>query len=101
MGGASRPKPACPHALRASVPGYPRHMCGICGWVDWRGAAEVAVVRRMAGRLAERGPDGEGVWRDPSGIAVLGHRRLKVLDLSDRAEQPMQDPGGDVLVYNG
>jgi asparagine synthase (glutamine-hydrolysing) len=76
-------------------------MCGICGWVDWNGAADEAVVRRMADRISARGPDGEGMWRDPSGIAVLGHRRLKVLDLSDRAEQPMQDPGGDVLVYNG
>ena len=76
-------------------------MCGICGWVDWNGAADEAVVRRMSDRLADRGPDGEGMWRDPSGIAVLGHRRLRVLDLSDRADQPMQDPGGDVLVYNG
>jgi asparagine synthase (glutamine-hydrolysing) len=76
-------------------------MCGICGWVDWNGAANEAVVRRMADRLTQRGPDGEGLWRDPTGVAVLGHRRLKVLDLSDRAEQPMEDPTGEVLVYNG
>jgi asparagine synthase (glutamine-hydrolysing) len=76
-------------------------MCGICGWVDWDGATDVPVVRRMAERLRHRGPDGEGVWSDPSGLAVLGHRRLKVLDPSDRADQPMVDPTGTVLVYNG
>jgi len=76
-------------------------MCGICGWIDWTGAASEAAVRRMSDRLARRGPDGEGLWRDPTGVAVLGHRRLRVLDLSDRAEQPMKDPGGEVLVYNG
>ncbi len=76
-------------------------MCGICGWVDWDGRADEPVVRRMAERLRHRGPDGEGFWRDPAGVAVLGHRRLAVLDLSQLAEQPMVDPTGAVLVYNG
>lgn len=76
-------------------------VCGICGWVDWDGTADERVVRRMMTSLAHRGPDGEGVWRDPTGVAVLGHRRLKVLDLSAAAHQPMRDPAGQVLVYNG
>jgi asparagine synthase (glutamine-hydrolysing) len=76
-------------------------MCGICGWVDWGGGTEAPVVRRMAERLNHRGPDGAGLWSDPAGLAVLGHRRLKVLDPSDRADQPMVDPSGPVLVYNG
>jgi len=76
-------------------------MCGICGWVDWSGSTEESIVRRMAERLAHRGPDGAGIWRDPTGLCTLGHRRLKVLDPSDRADQPMVDPTGAVLVYNG
>ena len=64
-------------------------MCGICGWVDWKGGVEKRVVRSMVAALAHRGPDGEGLWRDGRGIAVLGHRRLKVLDTSTRADQPM------------
>ncbi|MCD4749349.1 MAG: asparagine synthase (glutamine-hydrolyzing) [Thermoanaerobaculales bacterium] len=76
-------------------------MCGICGWVDWRGRTEEGPVRRMAEALVHRGPDGEGYWRDPNGVAVLGHRRLAVLDLSDNARQPMIDPSGSVLVFNG
>jgi asparagine synthase (glutamine-hydrolysing) len=76
-------------------------MCGICGWVDWDGGAEAPVVRRMTERLHHRGPDGAGLWSDPLNTAVLGHRRLAVLDTSDLAEQPMVDPSGNVLVYNG
>ena len=76
-------------------------MCGICGWVDWDGAAGEAVVRRMSERLAHRGPDGVGEWRDPAGLAVLGHRRLAVLDTSERGHQPMVHASGPVLVCNG
>ena len=76
-------------------------MCGICGWIDWNGAADDAAVRRMSERLAHRGPDGSGLWRDPTGLAVLGHRRLAILDTSERAHQPMVHASGLVLVFNG
>lgn len=69
--------------------------------MDWEGAVEAGPVARMADCLTHRGPDGDGVWRDPTGVAILGHRRLKVLDTSDRADQPMVDASGGVLVYNG
>ena len=54
----------------------------------------------MMNRLARRGPDSEGcVIR---GNAGLGHRRLAVIDLSDKAGQPMVDPqNGLTLVFNG
>ncbi len=76
-------------------------MCGICGWVDPGGGTAGEPVRAMLGRLAHRGPDGEGLWSDPSGRAVLGHRRLRVLDPTPRADQPMAHDSGPVLVYNG
>ena len=76
-------------------------MCGICGWVRWEGGAETDPVLRMARRLTHRGPDGEGVWRDSTGRAVLGHRRLAVLDTSPAAAQPMAASSGHCLVYNG
>lgn len=52
----------------------------------------------MLGRMVHRGPDAEGVWN--SDRLVLGNRRLKILDLSDEANQPFTD-GLDVLVFNG
>ncbi len=56
------------------------------------------MVRSMSQRLRHRGPDGEGVWEGPG--AVLGHRRLSILDLSDTGHQPMIR-GSHVLTYNG
>ncbi len=76
-------------------------MCGICGWVDPSGEVAPAAVRAMMARLAHRGPDGEGLWADPAGGAVLGHTRLRIVDLDPRADQPMADPSGAVLVFNG
>ena len=54
----------------------------------------------MADRLQQRGPDGAGVWA--SGGVALGHRRLKIIDLSDAGSQPMVDSDlGLSLVFNG
>lgn len=54
----------------------------------------------MAGAIAHRGPDGEGVFVD--GPLGLAHRRLAVIDLTQAAAQPMtSDDGSLVLVYNG
>ncbi len=76
-------------------------MCGIAGefvWGDRR--ADVDAVARMLPALARRGPDADGVWA--SGRVALGHRRLAILDLSQRAHQPMFDPEtGLALVFNG
>jgi asparagine synthase (glutamine-hydrolysing) len=50
--------------------------------------------------LACRGPDHQSIWSD--GDAIIGHRRLKILDLSDRSNQPVVSPDGRlVLAYNG
>ena len=54
----------------------------------------------MLTRLAHRGPDGDGlVVRGP---AALGHRRLKVIDLSDAARQPLTNEDESLwLTFNG
>jgi asparagine synthase (glutamine-hydrolysing) len=50
--------------------------------------------------LHSRGPDGEGFWTE--GAVALGHRRLKIIDLSDAGGQPMVDRElGLALVFNG
>jgi len=54
----------------------------------------------MLGALARRGPNAEGEFRD--GPVALGHRRLAVIDLSPRSDQPMTDRQlGLTLVFNG
>ena len=76
-------------------------MCGICGEVRFDGASpSVAAVSIMADVLAPRGPDSAGVM--VRGNVGLGHRRLRILDLSDKSQQPMVDPDlGLSLVFNG
>ena len=54
----------------------------------------------MAEVLAPRGPDSAGVFAQ--GRVAFGHRRLKIIDLSDAAQQPMVDPAlGLTIVFNG
>lgn len=72
-------------------------MCGIGGWVG--GAPpDPEVLRRMARAMAHRGPDGEGVWSDET--AGLAFRRLAIIDLDARSDQPLH-LGALHLVFNG
>jgi len=76
-------------------------MCGLSGELRLDGQpADVAAVARMTAALERRGPDGVGVHA--TGPVALGHRRLKIIDLSDRAAQPMTDPElGLTVAFNG
>jgi len=76
-------------------------MCGICG-IYHQGKIEVtpAQICRMRDVMVERGPDAAGYELLP-GIA-LGHRRLKIIDLTDDANQPMTNEDRTIwTVYNG
>ncbi|MGO4462873.1 N-acetylglutaminylglutamine amidotransferase [Streptomyces sp. M-16] len=76
-------------------------MCGLSGEVRFDGGRpDLAAVERMADTLESRGPDGRGAWSQ--GAVALGHRRLKIIDLSDRGAQPMTDARlGLTVVFNG
>jgi asparagine synthase (glutamine-hydrolysing) len=76
-------------------------MCGICGIHNPTGVApeDRAVVRRMMERLEHRGPDGEGSWAGSQ--AVLGHRRLAIIDLAG-GHQPLFNETNEVgVILNG
>jgi asparagine synthase (glutamine-hydrolysing) len=76
-------------------------MCGLSGEIRLDGdVADVAAVAAMTRAMEPRGPDGSGLWSQ--GPVALGHRRLKIIDLSDRAAQPMTDSDlGLTAVFNG
>lgn len=76
-------------------------MCGIAGEIRFDARPACAdTVERILEPLAPRGPDGSGVFRH-NGVA-FGHRRLKIIDLTEHAAQPMVDSTlGLTLVYNG
>src|SRR5680860_211928 len=76
-------------------------MCGFSGERRSDGRwADVRTVAAMADTMQRRGPDGSGVYA--MGQVALAHQRLKVIDLSDKAAQPMVDPElGLSTVFNG
>lgn len=74
-------------------------MCGIAGILS-RTQNDRSAIHRMMRSQHHRGPDGEGVYTDRG--LTLGHRRLQILDLSDRARQPMASSSGRYWIsYNG
>ncbi|MBM9535629.1 N-acetylglutaminylglutamine amidotransferase [Desulfobulbus alkaliphilus] len=76
-------------------------MCGICGDISFkRVPASLTVVQKMMAQMIPRGPDAVGSYMQ--GPVALGHRRLKIIDLSERAQQPMIDSElGLAIVFNG
>ncbi|HVN50471.1 MAG TPA: hypothetical protein VMT43_03515, partial [Acidimicrobiales bacterium] len=75
-------------------------MCGIAGAVGLGAPPDEELVGHVLGSLAHRGPGSAG--HRYHGGCWLGFRRLPILDLSARADQPMVDEdSGVALVYNG
>lgn len=76
-------------------------MCGIAGEIRFDGAhASLDAVRRVTQEMAPRGPDGTGSFS--AGNLAFGHRRLKIVDLSEHAQQPMIDNYlGLGIAFNG
>ncbi len=71
-------------------------MCGIAGfnWEDRR------VIKEMSDCISHRGPDAFGYYTDRS--VSLGHRRLAIVDLSEKGKNPLFNEDGDVcIVFNG
>jgi len=79
-------------------------MCGISGELTFGrsalASADTAIA--MRDRLIHRGPDDQGVFISDSGRAALGFRRLRVIDLSQAANQPMPNEDGTMrVIFNG
>lgn len=76
-------------------------MCGIngiLGHID----DPVSQINKMNDRIVHRGPDAEGVWYDKERPVFFGHRRLAILELSEKGAQPMVSTSGNfVIVFNG
>jgi asparagine synthase (glutamine-hydrolysing) len=80
-------------------------MCGIAGIVSYHYAAldvDRAELRRIRDAMAARGPDGSGEWFSADKRVAFGHRRLAIIDLAERAAQPMASADGRLVVtFNG
>lgn len=81
-------------------------MCGIAGALRLGAQSEIAdqlpsLVSKMSDAIAHRGPDDAGIWADSSQTICLGHRRLSIVDLSERGHQPMHFRNRYVIAFNG
>jgi asparagine synthase (glutamine-hydrolysing) len=78
-------------------------MCGIAGTLSLSLDEIPNLGHRLAAMnrlLSHRGPDGTGTWEHVRGAAGFAHRRLSIIDLST-GDQPMTDPAGNWITYNG
>lgn len=80
-------------------------MCGIAGYFchDIAGQAPApGVLEAIRDHMAARGPDGVGLWEDNYQRVALAHRRLSIIDLDERANQPMHRADRRLsIVFNG
>ena len=80
-------------------------MCGINGIFAFHSASNAPSESELVATrdaMRARGPDGQGIWWSGDRHCGLAHRRLSILDLSNRAAQPMvSDDARCVLVFNG
>ena len=77
-------------------------MCGIAGYIDKSGKyrPEKKLVKKMTDVMIHRGPDAEGQWIDEH--IALGHRRLSIIDLDAKSNQPLISHDGKyVITFNG
>jgi asparagine synthase (glutamine-hydrolysing) len=71
-------------------------MCGIVGF-NWEDEKK---IKMLAGLLNHRGPEQEG-FHVCDGVSI-GHKRLRIIDLSEKGRQPFyNEDGGICVTYNG
>ena len=76
-------------------------MCGIAGIFNLSGRpVALQEIKGMAGGIAHRGPDGEGYYASEN--LGLAHKRLAILDTSEKGAQPMTSRDGRwIVIFNG
>lgn len=77
-------------------------MCGIAGYINKSGKDKTSrqLVKKMTDQMIHRGPDAEGQWIDER--VALGHRRLSIIDLDVKSNQPMISHDGKyIIIFNG
>ena len=80
-------------------------MCGINGIYAFHSTAapvDTDELTRTREALHSRGPDAAGLWVSDDQRVGFGHRRLSIIDVSDRANQPMLSRDRELAtIFNG
>lgn len=77
-------------------------MCGVAGFIDYRGLSNVTDLQKMQAAVHHRGPDDNGmeIYNCQTAKIGLAHTRLSIIDLSVGGRQPMKYLGY-TIVFNG
>lgn len=77
-------------------------MCGILGQINKENAIEQNTFLRMLDTMFHRGPDGKGTYFSSDNKIALGQRRLALIDLSEKGQQPLFNEDKTIwLTVNG
>ncbi len=80
-------------------------MCGITGFIRFGKDSKYSskdVIDLMTNELSHRGPDSQGIWVSEDNKVALGHRRLSIIELTEKGAQPMKSISGRfTIVFNG
>jgi asparagine synthase (glutamine-hydrolysing) len=79
-------------------------MCGIIGFIDKKGKLtseeRVLIAKKMLTSIEYRGRDGSNIHINEK--IIMGHNRLAIIDVSDKATQPFVSSDRNlVITYNG
>ncbi len=76
-------------------------MCGFAGFISKnKDNITKKIIKDMNDALSHRGPDGEGYYFDEE--VYLSHKRLSIIDLNKRSDQPLIDSDKKhIIVFNG
>ena len=61
-------------------------MCGICGFLNYKNKNRKNILQEMTDIMTHRGPDDSGIRLLEDGLVGLGHRRLSIIDLSQKQD---------------
>ena len=76
-------------------------MCGIYGEVSLNQTIDHLRINKNLQLLDHRGPDDEGIWINDDRKIAFGFKRLSIIDLSKRGNQPMIDSSNNyVIIFN-
>lgn len=77
-------------------------MCGIAGIIQTHGPFySREQLEKMMTALAHRGPEGSGSWENNNREVLFGHRRLSIIDLTEKGEQPLHYLDRYTIIHNG
>jgi asparagine synthase (glutamine-hydrolysing) len=77
-------------------------MCGIIGVCSKKPIESRDWLITGRDAMKHRGPDSAGIWWSEKGNVGFAHRRLSIIDLSEKGHQPMHDSQHEIsIVLNG